>query len=68
MIGFQVIPQGERVLVWNRNGQARIVDGPQRLALFQHVARTIAEHWRSGEHAPAGQQVASVGGGAEMAR
>jgi beta-lactamase class A len=36
---------------------------PQRLALFQRVARTIAEHWRTSGSAPPDQQVASAGGG-----
>ena len=44
MIGFQVIPQGERVLVWNRNGQARIVDGPQRLALFGETVQPLERY------------------------
>jgi beta-lactamase class A len=41
---------------------------PQRLALFQHVARTIVEHWRTSHAAPVDQQVASAGGDGSVAR
>jgi hypothetical protein len=41
MIGFTVIPQGERVLVWGRTGQARVVDGPQRIALFGETVQPL---------------------------
>jgi hypothetical protein len=44
MIGFTVIPEGERVLVWNRRGQARIVDGPHRLALFGETVQPLVRH------------------------
>lgn len=33
MIGFTTVPEGQRVLVWNKRGQARGVDGPRRLFL-----------------------------------
>src|SRR5687767_7590033 len=44
VIGWKVIPQGERVLVWNRVGQARIVDGPQRLVLWGDVVQPLERH------------------------
>lgn len=41
MIGWKTIPQGERVLVWNRVGEARIVDGPRRLALWSETVQSL---------------------------
>jgi hypothetical protein len=41
MIGWHTIPQGERVLVWNRLGQARVVEGPRRITLFQETVEAL---------------------------
>lgn len=35
MIGWEIVPQGERVLVWNRIGQVSVVDGPRRILLWR---------------------------------
>ncbi len=50
MIGFTVIPQGERVLVWGRNGDARLVDGPRRLALFGETVQALERHTAGPDH------------------
>ncbi len=34
MIGLTTVLEGQRVLVWNKRGQARAADGPRRLFLF----------------------------------
>jgi hypothetical protein len=44
MIGWTIIPQGERALIWNRFGEARVVDGPQRLLLFTETAQLLERH------------------------
>jgi beta-lactamase class A len=42
---------------------------PQRLALFQHVSRTVVDYWRTAQTAPPpDQRIASAGGGVVMAR
>lgn len=42
MIGFTTIAQGQRVLVWDRLGRARYVDGPNRLTLFGDTVVPLA--------------------------
>jgi hypothetical protein len=44
MIGFKTIPQGDRVLVWDRSGNARLVDGPTRVTLFGQRVQPIERH------------------------
>jgi len=41
MIGFTVIPEGERVIVWDRTGHTRVVDGPRRLTLFGETVEPL---------------------------
>lgn len=50
MIGFHVIPQGERVLVWNPLGQARVVEGPRRLSLFRETIEPLRRIAAGPEH------------------
>lgn len=44
MIGWKTIPQGERVLLWNRVGEARSVDGPRRLLLWGQRVQPLDRH------------------------
>src|SRR3954465_7585760 len=44
MIGWTVIPQGERALIWNRFGAARVVDGPTRVLLITETAQALTRH------------------------
>lgn len=34
MFGYETIPQGERIAVWNNQGQVHFLDGPQRVFLY----------------------------------
>lgn len=49
MIGYHVIPQGDRVLVWDRNGRARVVEGPRRLLLFGQTVQPLESAMASPE-------------------
>lgn len=44
MIGEKIILQGQRVLVWNRRGEARVVDGPRRLMLWSESVQPLVRH------------------------
>ena len=44
MIGFHIVPQGERVVIWDTHGTARVVDGPQRIALFGESVQHLVRH------------------------
>lgn len=44
MIGFTTVRTGERVAVWNRNGEVRYVDGPRRLLLWRETVAPLALH------------------------
>lgn len=63
--GLRTVPAGERVAVWNRRGELRLIDGPQRLWLWDEHIRPLERHsardgeylvvtWRDGrvEHLP----------------
>lgn len=41
MIGWKIVPRGERVLVWERNGDVRTVDGPSRLMLLGQTVQVL---------------------------
>ncbi|HEX8617819.1 MAG TPA: hypothetical protein VF911_09570 [Thermoanaerobaculia bacterium] len=44
MIGFTTVRTGERVAVWNRNGEVRYVDGPRRLLLWRETVKPLVLH------------------------
>ncbi|MEM6886263.1 MAG: hypothetical protein AAF571_14660, partial [Verrucomicrobiota bacterium] len=44
MIGLETIPEGQRTLIWNIRGEARYVDGPQRLFLFREKTQPLIRH------------------------
>ena len=37
------VRQGQRVAVWNKKGQVRLVDGPQRMFLFREDVEWLPE-------------------------
>lgn len=41
---MQTIKQGERVAVWNLNGQVRYVDGPRRLWVWRETVQPLQRH------------------------
>lgn len=51
LFGIRIIPAGERIAVWNARGEVRLVDGPQRLALWRETAKPVPR-WsaREGEY------------------
>lgn len=42
MIRFTTVRTGERVAVWNRNGEVRYVEGPRRLLLWRETVAPMA--------------------------
>lgn len=44
MFGFRTVREGQRVAVWNRRGQVRMVDGPKRLFLFRETLEPLEQH------------------------
>ena len=44
MFGFRTMRQGQRVAVWNRRGEVRLVDGPKRLFLFRETLELPEQH------------------------
>lgn len=41
MLGFYTVRQGERVAVWGRQGEVRLVDGPRRLFLLGETVQPL---------------------------
>jgi len=44
VIGFRTIAQGERVLIWDRSGRARFVDGPTRLTFLGETVQPLERY------------------------
>jgi hypothetical protein len=44
MVELRIVRRGERVAVWNANGDVRFVDGPKRLLLFREWAEPLTRY------------------------
>lgn len=41
MLKFHTVRQGERVAIWNKNGQVKMMDGPKRIFLYDQVVEKL---------------------------
>ena len=44
MIGFKTIKQGNRMAIWDTQGQVRFIDGPKRMFLFRETIEALPRH------------------------
>ena len=44
LFGIHTIRAGERVAVWNQNGEVRLIDGPRRFWLWRETVRPLIQH------------------------
>ncbi len=50
MIGFTTLRPNQRIAIWNRAGQARVVDGPRRVFLFRESFEPLPRHTANAHH------------------
>lgn len=48
---IRTLPAGERIALWNRDGEVQLVDGPRRLWLWRKIVKAVERHVaREGEY------------------